>query len=669
MGTTGRCPTSRAEQEDLADLYHRLGISPDFDSAALGRENDPWFSWTPDGRKYFRNDPAALRGLARTLGNHYHTWKSSPDLFFGPAGDSIPDVTGHASPDSKARRTEDMNVFLNTHGPGRATVGQLSDGIGAAIDTAVRQHAPDGVPVGSKELKDAVLGEVKDSLKLPNQVLGEAMGDARRDTLDNIRAAMTADPQVAAKAADVVTKAVTDRLTSELGDTGTFGPDVVKIVHQTVREHFDALKGTRGTQLDGLKQGKRGYLSGPRAEAFTKGIADDLGKNADLKKLLAKPGVTIAPDVFAAQLKAQVVPKAMHPVTKTSLAGLDADALRAHFQAKQNDVADALAKELGRKNAGKLADPGFRKNLANAVGPEVRDPDLLHNARFDPVTHEDADAFMDRLPDFATQAEIGSAIATDERRIKADFDTRETDLTDDGVDGTPFANEFGRWQAEHTRGYTQKNDPAVFARHQTAGHALASTIEDALADPKPESAKKIVDQLVSDVDSGGTLARKFAETVKPQADGRPDRAPGQTKPNTFGEHAQMVLNQYLTLTQGQPDSRPVRVAGRDREGDPVPRRGQGELQEPVRRRPGQPRPRAGAPRGGPAHESPRRALGVQARLRDRAGVRRLRPVRVLLPRPGCVRKGRSHVRQGARPQGEDAGRPHAERVRRARPVP
>ncbi|UOZ03260.1 hypothetical protein [Amycolatopsis sp. WQ 127309] len=553
-GHDRQMPDVAGRQEDLADLYHRLGISPDFDSAALGRENDPWFSWTPDGRKYFRNDPAALRGLARTLGNHYHTWKNSPDLFFTPAGDSIPDVTGHASPDSKARRTEDMNVFLNTHGPGRATVGQLSDGIGAAIDTAVRQHAPDGVPVGSKELKDAVLGEVKDSLKLPNQVLAEAMGDARRDTLDNIRAAMTTDPQVAAKAADVVTKAVTDRLTSELGDTGTFGPDVAKIVHQTVREHFDALKGTRGTQLDGLKQGKRGYLSGPRAEAFTKGIADDLGKNAGLKKLLAKPGVTIAPDVFAAQLKAQVVPKAMHPVTKTSLVGLDADALRAHFQAKQNDVADALAKELGRKNAGKLADPGFRKNLANAVGPEVRDPDLLHNARFDPVTHEDADAFMDRLPDFATQAEIGSAIATDERRIKADFDTRETDLTDDGIDGTPFANEFGRWQAEHTRGYTQKNDPAVFARHQTAGHALASTIEDALADPKPESAKKIVDQLVSDVDSGGTLARKFAETVKPQADGRPDRAPGQTKPNTFGEHAQMVLNQYLTLTQGQPDA-------------------------------------------------------------------------------------------------------------------
>lgn len=553
-GHDRQMPDVAGRQEDLADLYHRLGISPDFDSAALGRENDPWFSWTPDGRKYFRNDPAALRGLARTLGNHYHTWKNSPDLFFNPAGDSIPDVTGHTSPDSKARRAEDMNVFLNTHGPGRATVGQLSDGIGAAIDTAVRRHAPDGVPVGPKELKDAVLSEVKDSLKLPNQVLAEATGDARRDTLDNIRAAMTTDPQVAVKAADVVTKAVTDRLTGELGDTGTFGPDVAKVVHQTVREHFDALKGTRGTQLDVLKQGKRGYLSGPRAEAFTKGIADDLGKNADLKKLLAKPGVTIAPDVFAAQLKAQVVPKAMHPVTKTSLAGLDADALRAHFRAKQNDVADALAKELGRKNAGKLADPGFRKDLANAIGPEVRNPDLLRNARFDPVTHEDADAFMDRLPDFATQAEIGSAIATDERRIKADFDTRETDLTDDGIDGTPFANEFGRWQAEHTRGYTQKNDPAVFARHQTAGRNLASTIEDALADPKPESAKKIVDQLVSDVDSGGTLARKFAETVKPQADGRPDRAPGQTKPNTFGEHAQMVLNQYLTLTQGQPDA-------------------------------------------------------------------------------------------------------------------
>ncbi|WP_328456859.1 hypothetical protein [Amycolatopsis sp. NBC_00438] len=553
-GHDRQMPDVAGRQEDLADLYHRLGISPDFDSAALGRENDPWFSWTPDGRKYFRNDPAALRGLARTLGNHYHTWKNSPDLFFSPAGDSIPDVTVKEAADSKARRTEDMNVFLNTHGPGRATVGQLSDGIGAAIDTAVRRHAPDGVPVGAKELKDTVFGEVKDSLQVPSQVLTEAGPDARRDTLDNIRAGLTADPQIATRAADAVTKAVTDRLTAELGDTGTFGPDIAKIVHQTVHDHFDALKGARGTQLDGLNKGKRGYLSGPRGEAFTKGITDDLAKNAALKKLLAKPGVTIAPDVFAAQLKAQVVPKAMHPVTKTSLVGLDADALRAHFQAKQNDVADALAKELSRRSAGKLADPGFRKTLVNAVGPEVRHPDLLADARFDPAGREDADAFMDRLPDFATQAEIGSALATDERRIKTDFDTRETDLTDDGVAGTPFANEFGRWQAEHTRGYTQKNDPAVFTRHQTAGRDLASTIQDALADPKPDSAKKIVDQLVSDVDSDGTLARKFAETVKPQSDGRPDRAPGQTKPNTFGEHAQMVLNQYLKLTQGHQDA-------------------------------------------------------------------------------------------------------------------
>ncbi|MFG1646029.1 hypothetical protein ACGFMK_37615 [Amycolatopsis sp. NPDC049252] len=551
-GHDHQMPDVAGRQEDLADLYHRLGISPDFDSAALGRENDPWFSWTPDGRKYFRNDPAALRGLAKTLGNHYHTWKNSPDLFFSPAGDSIPDVVTKEAADSKARRTEGMNVFLNTHGPGRATVGQLSDGIGAAIDTAVRQHAPDGVPVGPQELKDTILGEVKDSLKLPNQVLAEATPNARRDTLDTIRAAMTADPQVSAKAADVVTKAVTGRLTGELGDTGTFGPDVAKIVHQTVREHFDALKSDRGTQLDQVPQGKRGYLSGRRAEAFTKGIADDLAKNPDLKKLLAKPSVTIAPDVFAAQLKAQVVPKAMHPVTKTSLVGLDADALRAHFQAKQKDVAEALTKELGRKNAGKLADAGFRKTLMNAVGPEVRHPDLLRNARFDPVTHEDADTFMDRLPDFATQAEIGSAIATDERRIKADFDTRETELTDNGIEGTPFANEFGRWQAEHTFGHTQKNDPAVFARHQAAGRELTSAIHDELAAPNPESAKKILDRLVSSVDE--QTARKFAETVKPQADGRPDRAPGQTKPNTFGEHAQMVLNQYLKLTQGHQDA-------------------------------------------------------------------------------------------------------------------
>ncbi len=545
-------PDVAGRQEDLADLYHRLGLRPDFDSAALGRENDPWFSWTPDGRKYFRNDPAALRGLARTLGNHYHTWKNSPESFFSPAADSIPDVVTKEAADSKPRRTEDMNVFLNTHGPGRATVGQLADGIGAAIDTAVHQHATNGVPVGSKELKDTILSEVKDSLKLPNQVLAEATPNARRDTLENIRAAMDADPQVPAKAADIVTKAVTDRLTGELGDTGTFGPDVAKIVHQVVRAHFDGLKGDPGTRLDQVPQGKRGYLSGKRAEAFTKGIADDLTKNPDLKTLLAKPGVTIAPDVFAAQLKAQVVPKAMHPVTKTSLVGLDADALRAHFQAKQNDVADALAKELARKNAGKLADPGFRKNLAAAVGPEVRDPDLLKNARFDPVTHEDADAFMDRLPDFATQAEIGAAIATDERRIKADFDTRETDLADHGIEGTPFANEFGRWQAEHTLGYTQKNDPAVFARHQEAGRDLTSAIHDELADPNPRSAKKILDRLVSSVDE--PAARKFAETVKPQADGRPDRAPGQSKPNTFGEHAQMVLNQYLKLTQGQPDA-------------------------------------------------------------------------------------------------------------------
>ncbi|MFD5093060.1 hypothetical protein ACFWMR_20835 [Amycolatopsis thailandensis] len=560
-------PGIAGRQEAIGDLYSRLGLRPDFDSARLGRENDPWFTWSSEGRKNFRNNPVALRNMARKLGNHYHTWKGSPDIYFTPATDSIPGESDAVVTDSPQRRVEDMHEFVNTFGPGKGPVEQLAGGIGAAIDLATRTYGAEGIPVSQKEFKAAVLGPVKNLLNPPQVILTAVIKEVdpgnnlRYDTIENLRAALKEHPEIAEKTAEVVAGAVRAGLVDQLGadvvDEG-LGERILPVVHDVVRERVDALHREWGDELEALGKAKRGYLSGARGDAFVRGITKGLEADPGLKKLFAESGVRIAPETYAAQIKSTVVPKALRVVTKDKLIDKDEDALREIFVGRQEAVADALKAELARKNVGKLVAPAFRDSFAADVVAAARRPELLVGATFTKVTETQVDEFMDLVPEYATQAEIGSTVAIDERRIKVDFNTRLSVLVENHIEGAPFSNEFGLWRENAEFGYTQNHDAAVLAKHQAAGKALAQTIKTQLAAPNARSGKVIVDELVSRVDEGVTdphelLARKFAETVKKQ-DGRADRAPGDSTRNTFGEHAQMVLNQYLKITEGHEDA-------------------------------------------------------------------------------------------------------------------
>ncbi|MFD0813414.1 hypothetical protein ACFQ05_25850 [Amycolatopsis umgeniensis] len=556
--THGASETSMPEvagrQEDIADLYSRLGLSPDFRSDRLGRKNDPWFNWSADGRKYFRNDPVALRSLAKTLGNHYHTWYDSPKVFFDPVTDAIPGNEADKAADSEIRRKEEMNVFLNTQGPGKAAVGQLASKIGKAIDDAVALHAPDGVPVGQAEFKETVQNQIKATLQVPQYVLAEAMqavagNAARHGSLQKIRDALADYPGIAVRAAEIVTGDLKETLEAHLGQAAIdeeFTQVVLGVVRKTVHVRIERLASGWGDQLDALAPAKRGYLSGARGEAFTKSILDELG--VALRTQFAAPDLRISQNAFAAQIKEHVVPKAIRPVTKNKLVGLDPKALKTLFEAKLENVASELAKEMKGKSGGRLASAESRAIVSAAVAPVVRALPL-DEAAFGKVSEKQADDFMDLLPEYATQAEIGSLIATDEKRIKVDFNTRQTRLENGRIDGDPFSNDYGSWLARQDDGYTQKHDRDVFAAHRRIGDALTVAIDTELSGPDDRSAKRILDRFVADVDARVTdpfakLSRKFAETVKVV-----------TGPavNSFGEHAQMVINQYLKITGGHHD--------------------------------------------------------------------------------------------------------------------
>ncbi len=554
-------PEVAGRQEDIADLYSRLGLRPDFRSDRLGRKNDPWFTWSADGRKYFRNDPVALRSLARTLGNHYHTRNKSPEAFFGPAADAIPGTEADKTADNVTRREEEMNVFLNTQGPGKAAVDQLKSKIGEAIDAAVTRHAPDGVPVGPAEFKETVLNQVKATLQVPQYVLVEAMqavvGDTMRPgNLEKIRDALLAHPEIPVRAAGIVTKAVEETLEVHLGQAAIgeeFTQLVLGAVQESVHARFVRLASGWGEQLDAVAPAKRGYLSGARGEAFTKSVVDSLG--VTLRTQFAAPELRISREAFAAQLNENVVPKAIRPVTKNKLVGLEPKELKKLFEAKLGEVATELTKEMKGKNAGKLAGSASRATVSASVTPVVRTLELDEKT-FDKVSEEQADEFMDLLPEYATQAEIGALIATDERRIKVDFNTRQTRLKDGRIEGDPFSNDYGHWLERQDDGFTQKHDRDVFAAHQRIGGELAVAIDAELRRPDDRSAKRILDLLITKVDAEVTdpfakLSRKFAETVK--AGAGPARADGEDTPNSFGEHAQMVINQYLKITGGHHD--------------------------------------------------------------------------------------------------------------------
>ncbi|WP_328605144.1 hypothetical protein OG943_34695 [Amycolatopsis sp. NBC_00345] len=581
-GKDYKLPDLAGRREDISDLYVRLGLNPGFDSAGLGRENDPWFSWSKEN-KYFRNDPAELRTLAKTLGDHYHTWKGSPEAYFTPRNDSIPDVTSRPASDSQEQRQQDLNVFLNTHGPSGQVVGQLTDGIGHALSTAV-DAGPHTVPLDGGAVRDHVLIEAKNlnnalTTAVTNLVRERAMGPdgfvpptARIDTVEGLRDVMN-DPSFVDEVAKRSAEQMVNNAVNAIGAThGTqdFRAGLSTIVQDAVKSQFALTDGKFSPEVEkGFQKttgSKRGYFTGPRVDVIGGAVSKHLKADGNIETLVHNTGLGLDRDTVKQRLSDHVVPSAVSDVAKQNFVDASPDQLKDTFRNALQGGADRVRTSLNEDPVLKFVQGNERTRLGDAAAQVINDPHTVDRITFTPVTHAQADAFMNKVPDYATQAEIGAAIATDERRVKADFNTRENQLDPSGlkVESKTFENEYGRWGADAVQGHTRQHPAGVFERHQQIGQALNTTIGDQLARPDERSAKTILDQLVREADRAtpdratpdqhDSLRRKFDEVVKADPKNPRYRAGDTANPNTFGEHAQMVLNQYLRLTQGQNDN-------------------------------------------------------------------------------------------------------------------
>ncbi|QYN23794.1 TcdA/TcdB catalytic glycosyltransferase domain-containing protein [Amycolatopsis sp. DSM 110486] len=586
-------------QEDIADLYSRLGLPPGFQSDALGKDNDPWFGWTTDkgqDRKYFRNDPQDLRALATKLSDLYHTHQElkggkSWDAYFTPHSDSIPgdkekpgkDGGKSAPPSTVEQRRQDLNVFLNTRGPSGSVVKQLTDGIGRTLGEKL-DRGPDTVALDGIKVRDEVLTAAKNLGGILKDVVNKEFRalhtdpvtkfvspDAKIETIAKMREVMANEELVAAIAKNTADQLVTTALDSLGANRGvdSFKQKLTTAVENAVKQQFTV---TGGKFNDKVEQGfannegaKKNYFAGNRADAVAAEVSAAL-KNADLAQDARDSGLGFDRGTVKQRLSAGVLPDAVSDVTTQHLVGLDQKQLQEVFENGLQDAAAKVRTSMDKDPVLKFTTTAQREALADEAA-RVLNPDTVKGIEFKPVTQEDVDAFMAKVPDYATQAEIGAAIATDEKRVKVDFNTRENayDPATKQVDSKTFDNDYGAWSQGATRGHTQFHPAGEFGRHQNIGRGLDTVIGDELAktDDDHRGAERILDHLVTRLDSRPdgskpdtheSIVRKFNEVVKAEGKHNRYRTGTKTNPNTFGEHAQMVLNQYLRLTRGEHDA-------------------------------------------------------------------------------------------------------------------
>ncbi|HEX6343746.1 hypothetical protein [Umezawaea sp.] len=546
----------------LTEMKGKVGLSPDFRSDAVGKAYDPWFTWKQesDGSwKFdgFRNDAHGLHDMATRLREHDVTWQQvkqgaanrTDDARIEPDHESIP----NPRPGSEAAgpkdlgfdaRVQRLNQFLNEVGPASVNVRKITDDVLSTGPAALRTHlAGNGVPsvdqaAYQRALDQTVSDAARDAAKnvdaAVKQVKGPVQDKAELRTLirDGFRA--KSGPQ------RDFTAEVADRIATDFAAKVRAHPSLALLddasrgrIADQLRVDMDAAVRQELGNLDGLdalaKGGKKGgWLSGPRGAEFGRQVAANMA---------ARPAptaqVAIDPDLLATvaenKVLKPVVTGALDAFTGQDLLTSSPDDLKSVVSAEvlpalSNDIGTALRTD----PALALADQSFRDTMANAVANNARARAGLALATFtfDRVDPAEVDALMARVPEIATQAEIGALVAADSDRAALDFNTRT-----EGAD--PFLNSYFQWNAERGQ---------VFDAQRAAGDDLSASINAPDRDPHA-----VVDQLIARF---GELDRKFDEVATaPQL--TPGRAAGHTTPFTFYEHSQMVLGQYFKLTAAE----------------------------------------------------------------------------------------------------------------------
>jgi hypothetical protein len=556
-----------------AELRQRLGLDPDFRSDAVGKAYDPWFSWVrqPDGSwKFdgFRNDAHRLHEIATQLREHHVTWQQAkqdpalrkPEALIEPDSESIPNA--RPGPDaavnqdeSYAARLKRLNQFLNDVGPASVNVGKVTAEVLSTGPGALREYlANNGAPTVDQTVFQQVM----------NQVVPDAVRAATRKDLDrfikDVRSSVT---ESRADLEDLITHGFTpnnkptrvfaviviDRLATQFAAELENHPDLALLTDDSRKRAAEALRGrvkqalvdefANLASLEPLaKGGKRaGWLSGPRLAEFGNRVAARVATQpAPIIEAAVDPSKLA--EVAQDKVLAGVVTGALDGFTGQDLVNTSPDQLKAVVaDAVLPTLTDNIAAALREHPSMSLADQAFRDAMADAVALDarVRAEQALAGFTFHAVDPAKVDALMSKVPEIATQAEIGALISADSDRIKLDFNTRTQD-------GDPFLNSYHQWNSERGQ---------VFEAQRRVGDELSSSINSTGRD-----AHAVVDQLI---DRFPELNRKFDEvTTAPQLE--PYRAPGVKDRYTFYEHAQMVLGQYFTLTASEnPDARLIPV--------------------------------------------------------------------------------------------------------------
>ncbi len=563
-----------------AELQQRLGLDPDFRSDALGKDNDPWFSWATknDGSldAKFLNDAHRLHDLATRLREHHLTWEQSKqdpadrtsDALIEPDADTIPNPRPDALPPkdmSFEARVQRLNQFLNEVGPAADNVSKITTNVLSTGGPVLREHlAGTPTPDVNQVAFDQVLREqvVPQAAKKAVAGLDKAIKNVNPNAKDlaQLQALMDANKPTGKKAKTFATKVVeltVDRFKTEVAKH----PDLALLDEDSRKDAAEALAGQMRAalnvqfgklgELDGLAPaGKNNvFLSGERLKAFAEGVKDTLN-DQPLPEMSPQIDKGRIAEVAEQKVLGQVVTDALNSFTGKDLAGTQpAELERVVREGVLPDLEAATRAALKSDPALALADQNFRDAMADAVAPaaKTRAEQNLAGFEFDPVDPGKVEALMAKVPGVATQAEIGALMSADSDRIGIDFNTRAH-----GKDFSPlpFPNSFHEWKQQR---------PAQLEAQQQTGELLSTKIgetrtPEAVVDP--EAVAAVVKELTV---RHPELDRKFDE-VATKVQKVPYRAENDRSSYTFFEHAQMVLGQFMKLTANEnADARLVSV--------------------------------------------------------------------------------------------------------------
>ncbi|MDT8912080.1 toxin glutamine deamidase domain-containing protein [Amycolatopsis sp. PS_44_ISF1] len=549
--------------ERASDLYARLGISTDFDSTAFGRDLDPWFAWSKDsdGRweAAFRNDPVELRELASRLNRMYVLW-TDPRAFDNPANSAyfepdefIPDPSRNTGGDraaaaarpDPARLRAETNRFVNTQLAFGDRFGRIAedvaDRVGESLDERLARPPRIDNRVVYLEVRDA-LENVAPHVAPRAAGIMRAMNRKPGSRLDGSPAVVLADLKrwithgskhhpgkkgfhenvIGPLARELTEQVFTDSRFAAL-DAPAFRKEVAGVVHE---EFFSALEdgfaalvtdpaAAAGLEQENNRGRNRGWLNGPRLTRFLAGVAEDVRDSEEVRtavrtaELAADPWKVreLVEDQVAERVRAEVFDGVLSQDLIDRTPGQLRQLIRNHLDPLGRRTRDALASASGPL---RLVDRGLREELAGRVGDQAAKlvGDGVNAAVLRKVTREEAGTLMtEQVPEMATVAEIGAAMAADERRNRLDFDHRT-------APGEPFPNDFGDQLVRYRRGYTQKSDPDAFAWQRQSGDGLRGMVEDALSSPEPPGPHVVKDLLDTLLHDFPELAKKYAEPVK-----------------------------------------------------------------------------------------------------------------------------------------------------------